>query len=140
MKEAGGLDLLVLDYIQLADSGKRKERRELEVSEVSRGLKYLARELEIPVLAASQLSREIEKRSEKRPVLSDLRESGSLEQDAYAVMFIYRPDVDMPSKTELIIAKHRNGAVGKFDLYFDAKYTQFRDSTARIFAPNGVTK
>jgi replicative DNA helicase len=134
IKESGGLDLILLDYIQLADSGKKKERRELEVSEVSRGLRYLARELEVPVLASSQLSREIEKRTDKRPVLSDLRESGSLEQDAYAVMFLYIPDVNQPSRAQVVIAKHRNGPVGSADLFFDGQYTQFKNATIKTYS------
>jgi replicative DNA helicase len=138
----GGLDLVIFDYIQLAESGQKKsERRELDVSAISRGMKYLARELDIPVLAASQLSRELEKRSEKRPVLSDLRESGSLEQDAYAVMFIYRPDQYEKDSTksgvaEIIIAKHRNGPVGSVDLLFQLPYAKFENAATRIFRPN----
>lgn len=126
IKEAGGLDLVILDYIQLTDSGGKKERRELEVSEVSRGLKYLARELNVPVLAASQLNRDTEKKTGRRPILSDLRESGSLEQDAYAVMFIYTPDeIKTPNLKELIIAKHRNGKKGTVSIFFKGELTQF---------------
>jgi replicative DNA helicase len=138
----GGLDLVILDYIQLTDSGqKNRERRELDVSEVSRGLKYLSREIDVPVLAASQLSRELEKRQEKRPVLSDLRESGSLEQDAYAVMFIYRPDQYEKDSTkqglaEIIIAKHRNGPVGSVELIFKLPLAKFENAAFKMFRPN----
>lgn len=131
IKRNGGLDLVIVDYIQLADAGKKVQNRELEVSEVSRGLKKLARELEVPVLAASQLSRDIEKRSEKKPVLSDLRESGSLEQDAYSVMFIYRPDEAVKTGAEIIIAKHRNGPVGTVPLYFRENCARFENATTR---------
>lgn len=138
IKETGGLDLVVVDYIQLAEAGEKKQTRELEVSAISRGLKYLARELNVPVLAASQLSREIEKRSEKRPILSDLRESGSLEQDAYAVMFIHRPDQwdtqsTKPNVAEIIVAKHRNGPLGNFDLIFRGPFAKFENAATRIF-------
>lgn len=140
MKAEKGLDLLIIDYIQLAGSetGDRFERRELEVSKISRGLKHLARELNIPVLAAAQLSRAVEQRSDKRPVLSDLRESGSLEQDADVVMFIYRPDQyekdsDKQNVTEIIVAKHRNGPIGSIDLIFRSPYACFVSATSRVF-------
>lgn len=136
IKSNGGLDFIVLDYIQLANTTEKKQNRELEVSAISRGLKYLSSELDVPVLAASQLSREIEKRGDRRPILSDLRESGSLEQDSYAVMFIYRPDDKRPQNTELIIAKHRNGPVGTVDLYFKAELTQFESAINKIFHLN----
>jgi len=123
---AGGLDLLIVDYIQLADSGGRHERRELEVSAVSRGLKYLARELNVPILAAAQLSRAVEQRAEKKPILSDLRESGSLEQDSYAVMFIYRKD-DVQEIAEIVVAAHRNGPVGSCELLFRGPYASFEN-------------
>lgn len=134
IKAAAGLDLVIVDYIQLADAGKQKQNRELEVSEVSRGLKYLARELDVPVLAASQLSREIEKRTGKRPVLSDLRESGSLEQDAYCVMFIYKQDDGLKQNiAEVIVSKHRNGSTGSIELYWNAPFTRFDNATSKLF-------
>lgn len=139
IKADGGLDLVLVDYVQLADSGKKKnERRELDVSEVSRGLKYLARELDVPVLAAAQLSRAVEQRAEKRPILSDLRESGSLEQDAYSVMFIYRPDqyekdTAKQNTAEIIVAKHRNGPVGSCELIFRPTFARFEDAASKTF-------
>jgi len=109
-----GLDLIIVDYLQLMGSDTRNENRVQEVSHISRSLKVLARELNVPVLAAAQLSRAVEHRDEKKPILSDLRESGSLEQDADIVMFIHRPDMldkDNPRQNiaTLIVAKHRNG-------------------------------
>jgi len=108
------LDLIVVDYLQLMTGDRRNENRVQEVSNISRNLKLLARELNVPVLAAAQLSRAVEQRADKRPVLSDLRESGSLEQDADIVMFIHRPSADDSSderftKAEILISKHRNG-------------------------------
>lgn len=108
------LDLILVDYIQLMSSDTRTENRVQEVSYISRNLKTLARELDVPVLAAAQLSRAVEQRSDKRPMLSDLRESGSLEQDSDIVMFIHRPDllsddVEKQNVAEIIVAKHRNG-------------------------------
>lgn len=123
--KATGLDLLVVDYLQLANAdNKRYERRDLEVSAVSRGLKYLARELNVPILAAAQLSRAVEQRTDKKPILSDLRESGSLEQDAYAVMFIHRKDEE-PTTPEIIVAAHRNGPTGTCSLKFNGSLTRF---------------
>lgn len=134
-----GLDLIVIDYLQLMrGSGRRasEDNRQAEVSEISRSLKALARELNIPIIALSQLSRAVESRTSKRPMLSDLRESGSLEQDADIVCFLYREDYYNPETehkhiTELIIAKHRNGATGTINLFFDDKYTKFRDMSNR---------
>ena len=108
------LDLVIVDYLQLMSGDVRNENRVQEVSYISRNLKTLARELKVPVLAAAQLSRAVEQRTDKKPVLSDLRESGSLEQDADIVMFIHRPDAMDPTSprhnlAELIVAKHRNG-------------------------------
>ena len=127
---ASGLGLIVVDYIQLMSGPSSSENRQLEVSEMSRGLKILARELDVPVIALSQLSRNLEQRADKRPMLADLRESGSLEQDADVVMFLYRDEVynqDSPEKgtAEVIIAKHRNGPVGTSNLAFIDRYTRF---------------
>jgi replicative DNA helicase len=128
-----GLDFVVVDYLQLMSGGRGSENRVQEISYISRALKELARELKVPVLALSQLSRGVESRQDKRPMLSDLRESGSIEQDSDVVMFIYRDEVynkntDRPNIAEIIVAKHRNGPVGMVDLRFtreNAKFSNF---------------
>ncbi len=124
------LDMVVIDYIQLIAGGKRTESRQQEITEISRNLKILAKDLHIPVIALSQLSRAPEQRANHRPMLSDLRESGAIEQDADLVMFIYRDDyydkqTDAPNVTELIIAKNRNGSTGDVKLRWHAEYTKF---------------
>lgn len=122
------LSLLVVDYLQLVDPGKKYDNRVQEVSMVSQALKNLARELNIPVLSASQLSRAVEHRGERKPQLADLRESGAIEQDADVVMFIYRPDVEVTTPlipTKLLIAKHRNGPTGEIDLLFHGNRIRF---------------
>lgn len=126
-----GLDLVIVDYLQLA-AGRRSENRVQEISDISRGLKGLARELNIPVLALSQLSRAVESRADHRPMLSDLRESGSIEQDADIVMFIYREDVydketDKKGIAEVIVAKHRNGPTDTVHLRFFERTARFAD-------------
>ncbi len=127
-----GLGLVIIDYLQLISGGARsQEGRQQEVSEISRGLKGLARELNVPVLALSQLSRAVESRTPPTPQLSDLRDSGSIEQDADVVAFIYRPyyydkEAD-PNITEILVKKHRNGAIGDVELYFDAAQRRFTD-------------
>jgi replicative DNA helicase len=126
----GDLGLVVVDYLQLMTGRSNAENRQVEVSEISRGLKILARELECPVLALSQLSRQLEMRADKRPMLADLRESGSIEQDADVVMFIYRDDVyspDSPDRgtAEILVSKHRNGPTGMVRLAFLDHYTKF---------------
>jgi replicative DNA helicase len=118
------IDLLIVDYLQLA-SGRTKDNRVQEVAEISQGLKNVARELRIPVIALSQLSRAVESRGEKTPQLSDLRESGSIEQDADVVMFLYRKDEDIREMVTLKIAKHRNGPLGEVDLYFRGERIKF---------------
>jgi replicative DNA helicase len=123
-----GIKLLVVDYLQLADPGRRYDNRVQEVSIVSQGLKNLARELKIPVLAVSQLSRAVEHRGERKPQLADLRESGAIEQDADVVMFLYRLDAEVTSNiipTKLLIAKHRNGPMGEIDLLFRGDRIRF---------------
>lgn len=139
IKASGGLDLIVVDYIQLAGSeGARYERRDLEISAVSRGLKYLARELNVPILAAAQLSRAVEQRSNRVPILSDLREGGSLEQDAYGVIFIYEQEEvkDNNEARQLIVAKHRNGATGKIDVVFRSAFTKFESAAFKTYNLN----
>lgn len=127
------LGIIFIDYLGLISSGKAKvENRAVEVSEISKALKQIARELKVPVVALSQLNRENESRSDKRPMLSDLRESGSIEQDADIIMFIhrekyYQPESDIPDMTEIIIRKHRNGPVGTIELTFNKECGQFTD-------------
>ena len=134
LKAEHGLSVIFIDYLQLMQgrASKNSDNRQQEISEISRSLKALARELSVPVIALSQLSRSVESRQVKRPMLSDLRESGSLEQDADIVMFLYREDYydkDTEAKniTELIIAKHRNGPVDTVKLFFQKEFTKFRD-------------
>jgi replicative DNA helicase len=132
------LDLIIVDYLQLMVSDYRTDNRVQEVSYISRNLKALARELNVPVLAAAQLSRAVEQRSDKRPVLSDLRESGSLEQDADIVMFIYREDKDNPDSVmrnvaEIMVSKHRNGPTGSVQLVFREQLAQFVDAATFQF-------
>ena len=132
LKAEHGLSLIVIDYLQLMQGGrKRTENRQQEISDISRSMKMLAREIQAPVIALSQLSRAVEQRQDKRPMMSDLRESGSLEQDADIVMFIYRDeyyhpeDSEKKGQAEVIIAKQRNGPVGSVDLGFMKEYTKF---------------
>jgi replicative DNA helicase len=120
-----GLDLILVDYLQLMESGGREQNRAEQVSVCSRALKRLAMELRLPVLAAAQLSRAVEARADKEPQLSDLRESGSLEQDADVVMFVTRPNAE-DNLTRFKIAKQRGGPVGVVDLFFDAARTRFQ--------------
>lgn len=124
------LGLIIVDYLQLVDPGRKVENRVQEVSIVSQALKNLARELNVPVLSASQLSRAVEHRGERRPQLADLRESGAIEQDADVVMFLYRPDVELDASsknipTKVLIAKHRNGPTGEIDLLFRGDRIRF---------------
>ncbi len=125
-----GLALVVVDYVQLMQPNRRAENRQQEIAQISRGLKELAKELDVPVLALSQLSRAVEQRQEKKPQMSDLRESGSLEQDADVVLFIYReeyyrPETDRKSIAEIIVAKQRNGPVGTVELGFFKEFPRF---------------
>jgi replicative DNA helicase len=135
MKEPN-LGLVIVDYLQLMTSGTSVENRVQEVSQISRSLKVLARDLEVPIVALSQLSRAVEQRHDKRPILSDLRESGSIEQDADLVMFVYRDEYYNPEDTEsagiaeLVLAKHRNGATGIEKLAFQKRYAKFADLAA----------
>lgn len=156
LKAEGGLGLLVIDYLQLMAGTGRLESRQQEVSQISRGLKALARELDVPVIAVSQLSRGPELRTNHRPQLSDLRDSGSIEQDADLVMFLYRPEYysssgldgdgsSLEGKAELILSKQRNGPTGSLDLYFHKQHTRFDEVTtqhdeARAASTTGVTQ
>lgn len=129
------LGLIVIDYLQLMEGSGNSDDRNQQISAISRGLKSLARELGVPVIALSQLSRAVEQRADKKPMLSDLRESGAIEQDADIVMFIYRDeyynkeDTENKGKAEIIIAKHRNGPVGNVELLFQANITKFKNIT-----------
>ncbi|HEX7610520.1 MAG TPA: replicative DNA helicase [Solirubrobacteraceae bacterium] len=135
-----GLGLIIIDYLQLMRTDSRYDNRVTAVGELSRGLKILARELGVPVIALSQLSRAVESRSPKKPMLSDLRESGNLEQDADLVMFIYRDDYyekensERPGEADLIIAKHRNGATGEVTLTFQGEYPKFMNYAGERYA------
>ena len=124
-----GLDMIIIDYLQLMSGSKKAESRQNEVSEISRSLKAIARELSVPILALSQLNRKAEERSDHRPQLSDLRESGAIEQDADVVMFIdrERSENEEANKATVIIAKQRNGPIGDVNLMWLPKYTQFKD-------------
>ena len=127
-----GLGLIVIDYLQLMQVPGNKENRATEISEISRSLKALAKELDLPVIALSQLNRSVEQRTDKRPVMSDLRESGAIEQDADVIIFIYREEVynqDTPRKgiADISIAKQRNGPIGEFPLTFVGRYTKFEN-------------
>jgi len=131
-KQCGRLGLIVIDYLQLMGSAGSTENRATEISEISRSLKALAKELNVPVIALSQLNRSVEQRPNKRPVMSDLRESGAIEQDADVIMFIYRDEVynpETPDKgiAEIILAKQRNGPVGRVKLTFLGEYTKFEN-------------
>lgn len=132
LKAKHNVDMIVIDYLQLLTSGKRHENRHLEVSEISRFLKALAKELSIPIIALSQLSRAVDSRTDKRPMLSDLRESGAIEQDADVIMFLYRDivynsETENPELSELIIGKQRNGPTGTIPLRFVRELTKFED-------------
>ena len=136
VKREHGLDMVVVDYLQLMQVAGTKENRATEISEISRGLKALAKELNVPVIALSQLNRSVEQRENKKPVMSDLRESGAIEQDADMILFIYREEVynkETPRKGEadIDLAKHRNGETGYFTLTFQGQFTRFQN-----FAPN----
>jgi replicative DNA helicase len=132
LKAEKGLDLIIIDYLQLMTAQGRVESRQQEISTLTRQLKMLAREIDCPVIVLSQLSRAPEQRTEHRPQLSDLRESGSIEQDADIVLFLYREEVynkqaERPGICEVIIAKHRAGQIGSIELTWQEKYTRFVD-------------
>ena len=132
LKARGELDLVIIDYLQLMTTNSRNENRQQEISTISRGLKGLAKELNCPILALSQLARAPDQRPNHRPVMSDLRESGAIEQDADVVLMLYRddyydPETDKPNIAEIIVAKHRNGPTGTVDTLFDKEHTKFMD-------------
>ena len=134
-----GLDLVVVDYLQLMQVPGTKENRATEIAEISRGLKALAKELQVPVIALSQLNRGVEQRTEKKPVMSDLRESGAIEQDADMILLIYREEVydkNTPKRgiAEIDLAKHRNGEIGMFMLTFQGQYSRFANYAADAYA------
>jgi replicative DNA helicase len=130
IKREHGLDLIVVDYLQLMQVPGTQDNRATEIAEISRGLKALAKELNVPVIALSQLNRGVEQRENKRPVMSDLRESGGIEQDADIILMLYRDEVYNPQSpakgtAEIIITKHRNGEIGTFNLTFKGELTKF---------------
>jgi replicative DNA helicase len=137
LKAEHDIGLIVIDYLQLMRGGPNPESRQQEISEISRSLKALAKELCIPVVALSQLNRGLEQRTDKRPMMSDLRESGAIEQDADIIMFVYRGEVydkeneDLKGKAEVIIGKHRSGPIGTVDLVFRGEYTRFENLSNR---------
>ncbi len=148
LKAEHNLGLIIIDYLQLMRASGRTDSREQEISEISRSLKALAKELNVPVIALSQLNRKVEERTDKRPMMSDLRESGAIEQDADIIIFLYRDaaynkseDNPLKNHAEIIIAKQRNGPVGKCELFFKKEYTLFENMDATPYPselPEGV--
>jgi replicative DNA helicase len=142
MREHGELGLIMIDYLQLMQVPGQGDNRTNEISIISRSLKALAKELHVPVIALSQLNRSLEQRTNKRPIMSDLRESGAIEQDADIVMFIYRDEVyneDTPDKgtAEIIIGKQRNGPIGTTRLTFLGEFTKFENFVGDVYGDEG---
>ncbi len=143
LKREYGLSLIVVDYLQLMTVSGSNENRATEISEISRSLKALAKELDVPVIALSQLNRSLESRPDKRPVMSDLRESGAIEQDADLIVFIYRDEVyneDSPEKgtAEILVRKQRNGPIFNTRLTFLGQYTRFENYVPEIYSGGGI--
>ncbi|KOR30472.1 DNA helicase, partial [Achromatium sp. WMS2] len=141
-REHGDLALIVIDYLQLMQTAKESENRTAEISAISRSLKALARELNVPVIALSQLNRSLEQRTNKRPIMSDLRESGAIEQDADLIAFIYRDEVYNEESAdkgiaEIIVGKQRNGPIGTIRLTFLGQYTKFENYAEAIYEEDG---
>ncbi|MCK5896014.1 MAG: replicative DNA helicase [Cocleimonas sp.] len=144
-REHDGIDLIVIDYLQLMQTGSKSDNRAAEISEISRSLKGLAKELDCPIIALSQLNRSLEQRPNKRPVMSDLRESGAIEQDADIIIFIYRDEVyneDSPDKNlaEIIIGKQRNGPIGTVRLTFIGQYTRFDNHASTVYSEQDMNR
>lgn len=134
-----GLGMIMIDYLQLMRGGDSSENRTLEISNITRSLKGLAKELDCPIVVLSQLNRSLEQRTDKRPIMSDLRESGAIEQDADLIMFIYRhevyePETEQKGSAEIIIAKQRNGPIGKVRLTFLGEFTRFENAASPAFS------
>lgn len=147
LKREKGLDLVLIDYLQLMRSGLKQDNRVLEIAEITRGLKIAAKELNVPIILLSQLSRTVEIRKDHRPMLSDLRDSGAIEQDADIVLFIYKPDMyndvvneDGEGICEIEIAKHRNGATGRIKVRWIGEWVTFVDIDSKVFAPTTYQK
>lgn len=132
----GPIDLVIIDYIQLQGVEDEHERRDLQIGEITRGIKTICKEFTLPVIAGAQMSRAVETRTDRRPMLADLRESGSIENDADIVAFIYKPDKMDDTKAELIFCKNRNGALGSVDLAFQPERTLFKSTSMKNFTPN----
>jgi len=140
LKREHGLGLIIVDYIQLMQVPGYRENRTNEVGEITRGLKIMAKELSVPVIALSQLNRSVEQRENKRPVMADLRESGSIEQDADMILMIYREEVYDKNTTkqgiaEIGVVKHRNGEIGSFNLTFQGQFSRFANYAPDFYAP-----